>query len=719
MPSIIPGFEYDIFISYRQKDNQYDGWVSEFVENLKKELAATFKEEISIYFDINPQDGIQETYNVEKTLENKLKCLIFIPIISQTYSDPRSFAWQYEFCAFNKMAKEGQIPRDVKLSNGNVISRILPVKIRDLDDADKKLLEDEIGGKLRAIEFIFKSPGVNRPLRSNEDRPGDNLNKTFYRDQMNKVANTIKALITGIQPGNKVPEETRVNSQKKSSPVLKKILPGIVALVLLALVLFTYLHFSKVEKKPDKEFEKTIAVLPFDDMSPQHDKEYFTDGMLTEILSNLYKIGDLKVISRTSSMQYKGETKKSIREIAKELGVANILEGSVRLDENTVRINVQLIRARTEEDLWSEKYDRHFSDIFSIQSEVAQEVAKALKAKISPEVKRIIDLKLTSNPEAYKLYLQAMAESPYNNFDKSKAILFLKKAIELDPDFSMAYARLGNWLSQGGVFLSTSDVLNNREVWNVAKPYFIKALELNPDNGEAHNLFAWSLLWYEWNFKAAGKEYQETQRIFPNYSWTDYLLALGQFKEAYDGAIDNINFDSKNWEAWAGIITSSYFANREPGSEIRKALNNPSVRNDVNVRSESARIYMYMKEYDKAISIAKQLFKELPNVESPRLEAIQAISYYKTRRLDESNIIITKLKQRSEVNVGGSPSFYLAMIYTEMGDINSAFEWLEKSYHDHEVEMYWLKVEPPFEPLRRDPRFNELLDKVGFSSSPE
>src|SRR5258706_1653922 len=175
MASIIPGFEYDIFISYRHKDNRGDHWVTEFVSALKTELEVTFKEDISIYFDINPHDGLLETHNVDKSLEGKLKCVIFIPIISQTYCDIKSFAWQNEFRAFNKLAKGDQFGRDIKLGNGNVASRILPVKIHDLDAEDKTLLESELGGGLRAVEFIFKSAGVNRPLRV-EDKREHNLN---------------------------------------------------------------------------------------------------------------------------------------------------------------------------------------------------------------------------------------------------------------------------------------------------------------------------------------------------------------------------------------------------------------------------------------------------------------------------------------------------------------------------------------------------------------
>src|SRR5260221_9304824 len=170
MPSIVPGFEYDIFISYRHKDNKYDNWVTEFVANLKREIGATFKEDISIYFDSNPYDGLLETHNVDKSLEAKLKSIVFIPIVSQTYCDTKSFAWQNEFCVFNKLAQEDQFGRDIKLNNGNVASRILPVKIHDLDAQDSSLFGNELGGALRSIEFIFKSAGVNRPLRVYDKR---------------------------------------------------------------------------------------------------------------------------------------------------------------------------------------------------------------------------------------------------------------------------------------------------------------------------------------------------------------------------------------------------------------------------------------------------------------------------------------------------------------------------------------------------------------------
>ena len=198
MASLIPGYEYDIFISYRQKDNKGDRWVSEFVEALRTELESTFKEEISVYFDINPHDGLLETHDVDASLKEKLKCLVFIPVISRTYCDPKSFAWQHEFCVFNKMAREDPFGLDVKLRGGNVASRILPVKINDLDPEDNEMLEKELGGFLRAIDFIYKEPGVNRPLTIDDD-PKSNLNRTSYRNQINKVANAIKEIIRAMR----------------------------------------------------------------------------------------------------------------------------------------------------------------------------------------------------------------------------------------------------------------------------------------------------------------------------------------------------------------------------------------------------------------------------------------------------------------------------------------------------------------------------------------
>ena len=198
MSSLIAGYNYDIFISYRQKDNKYDGWVTEFVDNLRKELEATFKEEISVYFDNNPHDGLLETHDVNESLKEKLKCLVFIPIFSRTYCDPKSFAWEHEFRAFIEEASKDRFGLKVKLPNGNVANRVLPVKIHDLDAEDVQLCESVLGGVLRGVEFIYKEAGVNRSLTPKDDER-KNLNATIYRNQINKVALAIKEIILGMQ----------------------------------------------------------------------------------------------------------------------------------------------------------------------------------------------------------------------------------------------------------------------------------------------------------------------------------------------------------------------------------------------------------------------------------------------------------------------------------------------------------------------------------------
>lgn len=166
---------------------------------MKEELDATFKEDISIYFDENPHDGLLETHDVDDSLREKLKCLIFIPIVSQTYCDPKTFAWQNEFLAFRDFVKKDKFGLIIKLPEERKAHRILPVKIHDIDEHDSLLFEAECQAQPKTIDFIFRAPGVNQPLRSLEDDPKRNLYHTIYRDQINKVANAVKELIYAIQ----------------------------------------------------------------------------------------------------------------------------------------------------------------------------------------------------------------------------------------------------------------------------------------------------------------------------------------------------------------------------------------------------------------------------------------------------------------------------------------------------------------------------------------
>ncbi len=214
MSSIIEGFNCDIFISYHQNDNKHDGWVSDFVENLKGELESTFKEDISVYFDISRDDGLLETHDVDASLKEKLKCLVFIPVITCTYCDPKASAWEHEFNTFADHVARVNFGLNVRLPKGNTASRILPIQIQDLVPGDQHLLEKEFAGEFRSTEFIYKSDEVNRPLTS-EDDDKSNLNKTNYRNQLNKVALSIEYIIRSIKAAytsdKTIDEDTRAD----------------------------------------------------------------------------------------------------------------------------------------------------------------------------------------------------------------------------------------------------------------------------------------------------------------------------------------------------------------------------------------------------------------------------------------------------------------------------------------------------------------------------
>ncbi len=453
MPGIIEGYNYDIFISYRQKDNKGDKWVSEFVDSLKTELESTFKEDISVYFDINPHDGLLETHDVYESLKEKLKCLIFIPIISRTYCDPKSFAWEHEFKAFVEMASKDQFGLKVKLPNGNVAGRVLPIRIHDLDFRDTQECESVLGGALRVIEFIYKSSGVNRPLRSKEDNPNDNLNRTFYRNQINKVALAIKEIISVLK---KDPKESIVVQEEIVS----------------------------TGEKPFVQ-EKSIIVLPFENISPDPDQEYFSDGLTEEIITDLSHIHDLLVISRSSAMTFKG-TKKTIPQIAQTVKVRYVLEGSVRKAENNLRITAQLIDSITDAHIWADKYTGFLDDVFDIQEKVSKSIVDALKLKLSFLEKDKITIKPARNIQVYECYLQAK-NNIYSVKKESldRAVIQLQHGLQIFGENALLYATLGEakyMYYDAGIDIS-GNILNE-----VAK-YAKKALSLEPKIAQGHKLY--------------------------------------------------------------------------------------------------------------------------------------------------------------------------------------------------------------------------------------
>ena len=343
-------------------------------------------------------------------------------------------------------------------------------------------------------------------------------------------------------PGIAIPEKERLKLNKKSEPLkkisLKKTVLSVSAVIFI-LVLAGVFYFKFNSKTATASSAKSIAVLPFFNLSSDKNDEYFADGMCDEILTNLAKIGDLKVISHTSVLQYKN-TKKNLKEIASELGVNTILEGSVQKFKDRVRINVQLINANTDEHLWAEKYDRKLEDVFGIQSEVAEKIANQLEAKLSDKEKNSIEKIPTKNIEAYNIYLQAKVMDQNNNLTFDTAILYppihlMEKVVKIDPDFTLAWCSLV--IMHTDMFFYCIDLSNRR--MELAKEALDSAIRLEPGLPEVH--LAKGVYYYhmELNYDKAIQEFEIAKKDIPNNTELLTWLALvhrrqGKWKEAID-----------------------------------------------------------------------------------------------------------------------------------------------------------------------------------------
>lgn len=749
--ALLPGYEYDIFISYRHNDN-LDGWVSGFVEALEKELKATIKEPVSIYFDKNPHDGLLETHHVDKSLEGKLKCLIFIPIISQTYCDEKSFAWQHEFVAFNKLAKEDELGREIKLSNSNVASRILPVKIHDLDASDKAIFENELGGALRAIEFIYKEPGVNRPLKPTDTR-ADNQNKTDYRNQVNKVANAVKEIVNALKNPQSPATTNHHRPSNQPSSSKKKIWVALTAVILLATAYFFYQQRTTTAQPP--ALDKSIAVLPFTNMTNDSTQNYFTDGMADDILNHLSKIADLRVKSRTSTLQYRN-TSKTMPQIAEELGAGTILEGSVRKVGNQVRIVVQLIDARNDVHIWSETYDRPLEDVLKLQSEIAMAVSSKLKVILTSSEATRINASATANLEAYDLYLKAKALEGIFMLDREnhkEVKRLLKEAIRLDPNFAKAYAALSSAVLY--------DPGNRRQIVDSARMLASRAVELDPTSAEAHfalhrvlrnanklreafnelilahqlNPNNSEIMWTMGHYQMREGHYDEGARLHmrslvlqKNYSNAEFLMLLGlQYQAAgeYDRAVELYRQAAVLQPESIGPtfqLASFYFETRayhEARRELLKLKPGPDV--DAITSLLFADSYFYQRDYKMADSIysafienqkLEEEFNAVPAFH--RLGYIKFISNEKQeglRLLEESVRLNKKEIASSQGTSFWNEAYYrysLSASLAFLGKKEESLRYLDSALVAYSTEI---EIDPLFDGLRKDPDFQKIYQK--------
>jgi TolB-like protein len=296
---------------------------------------------------------------------------------------------------------------------------------------------------------------------------------------------------------------------------------NVIMLVATGVIISAAAGFFLLPRAVARKLDKSIAVLPFENLSDDKENAFFADGMQDDILTNLSKIGDLKVISRTSVMGYRGKTA-NVREIGKQLGVSNILEGSVRRSGNKVRVNVQLIDANSDEHIWASDYDRDVTDVFAIQTDLAQKITDALQAKLSPAEKSRIERKPTENGEAYLAFVQAHnLQNEFEDLEKLKQSEQLyARAIQLDPKFALAiarYSQLESWIVH-----TFERTIERREK---ARMLAQQALQLQPDLPEAHLAMGFSLYYGDNDFEAALKEFEIAQRDLPNEA--EGYLALG------------------------------------------------------------------------------------------------------------------------------------------------------------------------------------------------
>jgi TolB-like protein/cytochrome c-type biogenesis protein CcmH/NrfG len=717
MSSIIEGYEYDIFISYRQKDNKHDGWVTEFVDNLKGELESTFKEEISVYFDINPHDGLLETHDVDASLKDKLKCLIFIPIISRTYCDPKSFAWEHEFRAFVKQASQDQFGLKVKLPNGNVANRVLPVRIHDLDNDDIKLCESLLGSVLRGIEFIYKEPGVNRPvtLKDNEEK---NLNKTNYRNQINKVALAIKSIITTIEhPEQKtegiLKEVDNVKPEKAKKLIPKTIVTSVIILALIVLGYFLITTLSKPKEQP----EKSIAVLPFINDSPNDSNQYFINGFMVDVLNHLQTIKDLHPISRTSAEKYR-KTTKSIPEIAKELSVNYIIEGDMQRYGNSIHISVNLFKAiKKEIKLWGKTYEKKINDatdIFSLQSQIAQSIATELEAVITPQEKLLIEKTPTSNLSAYENNLLGetyMMRDSKEGFDI--ALQYFNKAKEIDPNYAPAYLSIATlWIMRANMLSA-----NPEEATAMAKSNLAKAFKLDSTSTEVYAILGAIQMFFDWNFKNAEKTLEKSISLNPNNAdahllYANLLILLGHPKEALEQSEMASKLDPMNNAMKSDYGISLYCAGRyneaiKVFQEVLKidlgnavALDNlPLALHEVGRHSEELEAWKvdYSTCFTGYANVFDQGYTKGGLTGALNLQADSLVKKSKTKFIDPAEI---------------------AQIYACAGNKERTLEMLEKDYEVHDPNLPLVLRFPVYEFVHDEPRYQNLFHKINLPYKP-
>jgi TolB-like protein/class 3 adenylate cyclase/Flp pilus assembly protein TadD len=492
------------------------------------------------------------------------------------------------------------------------------------------------------------------------------------------------------------------------------------AMLALAIVVYGAFHFF-LPRQPNPIAQdvsgvagKSIAVLPFDNLSGDPENAYFTEGIQEEILTRIAKIADLKVISRTSTQRFKSSPD-NLPGIAKQLGVANILEGGVQKSAGQVRVSVQLINAATDAHLWAESYDRTLTDIFQVESEIAKRVADTLQAKLTGDEQHALALRPTENPEAHQFYLKGRYHwNKRTEEGFKKAIEYFDQAIAADPTYALAYAGVADCYSLLG--FHGWGMMSPQEAFPKAKGAAEKALQIDPTLAEAHTSLAYIQQNYDWDFISSEKEFRRGIELNPNYATAHQWYALSLVvRERYPEAIAEIKkaqeVDPLSLIIGTNVAWMYYFA-RQYDEALRQGQSTLDLDSSyAGTHFMIGQAYRQKGQYEEAITEFQKAV-DLSSSDPLRI-AVLGHAYAVAGKRNEAQKINDELQELSKQRY--FPPYFIALIYVGLGDKNQAFTWLEKCFAERSSGLVFLKTEPMFDPIRSDPRFQDLARRVGLN----
>jgi len=455
--------------------------------------------------------------------------------------------------------------------------------------------------------------------------------------------------------------------------------------------------------------EKSIAVLPFENRSRDPDNAYFADGIQDEILTRLSKIAELKVISRTSTQHYKSAPE-NLHEIGRQLGVAHILQGSVQKSGNTVRVNVQLIKGTTDSHLWADTFDRKLTDIFAVESEIAKTIAETLRAKLTGSEQTAIAARPTENTEAYQLYLKGrFFWNKRTGQNLNKAADYFNQAIAADPKYALAYVGLAD----SYLLMPLYGAGAPQDCYPKAEAAARKAIELDDVSAEAHTSLAQICCYYKLDYPQAIREFQRAIELNPNYAtahqwYAWHLILMGQNREGVSELRKAQSLDPLSLIVGADLADALCIANllEEAIQQSKKTLELDQHFAVAHYElgqalEQKQRLDEAISEFQKAIEISGH---------SSVLDSSLAHAYAISGHREDAARIANDLESQNDKNPSAEAN--IALIYVGLGDKDQAMMWLNKAYHARFNPS--ILVRPAFDPVRSDPRFKDLLRRIGL-----